>query len=141
MTETILLTILGTLLVLWVTLHVYQRRKRLDFRKRFLEAITDMMAFPTKEITVGGQKYLVSFVCPPNPDAYNVFTDSSLKEYQEEIDEDKNDYTWGVFCGADMAAIETFISYNPNVTVLNIPTEQMKVNFPKRAMYKVVKIK
>lgn len=140
MTETILLTILGTLLVLWITLHVYQRRKRLDFRKRFLEAITDMMAFPTKEIAVCGQKYLVSFVCPPNPDAYKVMP-NDLREYQEQIDEMKNEDTWGVFCGADIAAIKTFISYNPDVPVLNIPTERMQVNFPKRAMYKVVKIK
>lgn len=140
MTETILLAILGTLLVLWVLLHVYQRHKRLNFKKRFLGTITSMMAFPTRELTVCGQKYLVSFVCPPNPDAYKVMP-NDLREYQEEIDKDKDDYTWGVFCGADMAAIEIFISYNPDVPVLNIPTERMQVNFPKRAIYKVVKIK
>jgi hypothetical protein len=66
---------------------------------------------------------------------------NDLREYQEQIDEMKNEDTWGVFCGADIAAIKTFISYNPDVPVLNIPTERMQVNFPKRAMYKVVKIK
>lgn len=142
---TVCLTVGVYSLLLWWAVNYNWRRhvckQQNNFRKKFLKRIEELGKYPTKRLNVNGMEYLVAYIPSYQATDAPAFLPKDIREQQARENAIKHEYNWGVFCGTDVEQIKLYILANPDVAVLNIPTEFIGVACPKRAIYKVIKIK
>lgn len=132
--EKLILLLLGLGVFALLVNYVVKGVKK-HFREKRMDAVLKKMRqYPCQELDVDGRHYLAAFI----PQNAHYYSENNLP-FPIPEDVERQNY-WGVFCAVDVATIVTYLKFNPELRVLNIPTGNSD-GLMCHPIYKVVRVR
>lgn len=138
--EKLILLLLGLGVFALLVNYVVKGVKKHFREERMYAVLKKMRQYPCQELDVDGRHYLVAFI----PQNAHYYSENNLPFPIPEDVKDKMkvewEHHWSVFCAVDVATIVTYLKFNPELRVLNIPTGNSD-GLMCHPIYKVVRVR
>lgn len=138
--EKLILLVIGLGVFALLVNYVVKGVKR-HFRQERIDAVLKKMRqFRCQELDVDGRHYLVAFI----PQNAHYYSENNLPfPIPEDVKDNMKvewEHHWSVFCAVDVTTIITYLKFNPELPVLNIPCGNLD-GLMCHPIYKVIRVK